>query len=71
MISNFRPPKVIEDDVKLKKFLDDATDGVVYVSFGSVIKASLMGEDKRKAFFKCLWKAQAKSTLEMGDRAHG
>ena len=61
---NFRAPQKIEDDLKLKKFLDDAKDGVIYVSFGSVVKAKYMDDDKRKAFLnvfrklkqKVLWK---------------
>ena len=59
-----RAPMKIKDDLKLKTFLDDAKDGVVYVSFGSVVKASVMGDDKRKALLnvfrklkqKVLWK---------------
>ena len=62
--NDFRAPQKIEDDLKLKEFLDDAKDGVIYVSFGSVVKAKYMDEDKRKAFLnvfrklkqKVLWK---------------
>ena len=59
--SHFRAPKAIEDDIKLRKFLDGASDeGVIYVSFGSVIKASLMGEDKRKALLNVFGKLKQK-----------
>ena len=33
-------------------FLDNATEGVIYVSFGSVLKASIMSDDKREALLK-------------------
>ena len=73
-LSIFRKPKSIDDDQKLKKFLDEAgPDGVVYVSFGSVLKASVMSEDKRKTLLsvfgklkqKVLWKWE---TDEMEDK---
>ena len=40
---------MIEDDPTLRKFLDEAgEEGVIYVSFGSVLKASVMSDEKRK-----------------------
>merc|ERR1711936_1519829 len=62
---NCRAPKTIDEDPKLKQFLDDAgPEGVIYVSFGSVLKASVMSDDKRKIMLgafaklkqKVLWK---------------
>ena len=57
---NCRTPVKIKDDPKLKTFLDDAKDGVVYVSFGSVVKASVMGDDKRKALLNVFGKLKQK-----------
>ena len=60
-----RNPKSIDDDPKLKKFLDEAgPDGIIYVSFGTVVKASAMPDIKRKVLLnvfrglkqKILWK---------------
>ena len=48
----FRAAKTIDDDPALKMFLDNATEGVIYVSFGSVLKASIMSDDKREALLK-------------------
>lgn len=36
----------------LKKFLDSSPDGIIYFSMGSVLKGSLLPEDKRNAFVK-------------------
>ena len=64
-IHHCRAPKTIDEDPKLKQFLDDAgPEGVIYVSFGSVLKASVMSDDKRKIMLgafgklkqKVLWK---------------
>ena len=45
----------------MKKFLDEAgTDGVIYVSFGSVLKASVMSEDKRKTLLNVFGKLKQK-----------
>ena len=49
---------------KIAKFLDSAKEGVIYVSFGSVIQASQMSDEKRRIFLnsfrklkqKVLWK---------------
>ena len=52
-----RAPKPIEDDPTLRTFLDDAgQDGVIYVSFGSVLKASVMSDDKRKSLLNVFGK---------------
>ena len=58
--NHFRAPQKIEDDLKLKEFLDDAKDGVIYVSFGSVLKAKYMSEDKRKALLNVFGKLKQK-----------
>ena len=56
-----RAPKIIEDDEKLRNFLDSAgKEGVIYVSFGSVLKASVMSEDKRKALLSVFGKLKQK-----------
>lgn len=39
-------------DTKLKAILDSATDGVIYVSWGSMIRAESLPYDKRNAFLK-------------------
>ena len=36
--------------------MDEAKDGVVYVSFGSVLQGSLVPKDKKKALFNALGK---------------
>ena len=69
---DFRAPQQIEDDLKLKEFLDDAKDGVIYVSFGSIVKAKYMDDDKRKAFLnvfrklkqKVLWKWETEHMVD-------
>lgn len=51
-------------DIELQEILDSATDGVVYVSWGSMIRSDTLPEDKRDAFIsafrllkqKVLWK---------------
>ena len=42
-----KPPQPLPDD--LASFVDSAEHGVIFVSFGSVVKASKMPEAKRKA----------------------
>jgi len=60
---NCRDPEPIADS--LKSFMDAATDGLVYVSFGSVLNPTKMPEEKRQIFVnvfsrfpkvKFLWK---------------
>ena len=61
---NCKEPKKMDPKDMITKFLDEATDGVIYVSFGTVIKAAYMSEEKRKNFLnvfgglkqKVLWK---------------
>ena len=56
-----RKPKSINGDPKLKKFLDESgPDGVIYVSFGSVLKASVMSDDKRKTLLNVFGKLKQK-----------
>lgn len=55
-------PKPIDKD--LKDILDSATDGIIFVSWGSMIRADTLPENKRNAFInvfnslkqKILWK---------------
>eukprot|EP00095_Tigriopus_kingsejongensis_P001001 snap_masked-scaffold1486_size38793-processed-gene-0.3 protein:Tk01001 transcript:snap_masked-scaffold1486_size38793-processed-gene-0.3-mRNA-1 annotation:"udp-glucuronosyltransferase 2c1-like" len=64
---NCRPAQPLPKD--LKAFMDNAPDGVIYVSFGSVVKASEMSEERRKVFIsvfsqlkqKVLWKWETDS----------
>jgi len=49
-----RPPKKLPDDIQ--KFMDEAKDGVVYVSFGSVLQGSLVPQDKKDALLNALGK---------------
>ena len=57
----FRKPKPIDNDPKLRKFLDEAgPEGVIYVSFGSVLKASVMSEDKRLTLLNVFGKLKQK-----------
>ena len=43
-----KPKSIPEGD--LKAFLDAATEGVVYVSFGSGVRPSAMADDKKRVF---------------------
>ncbi|TRY78677.1 hypothetical protein TCAL_13198 [Tigriopus californicus] len=59
---NCRESKELPQD--LKSYMDDAPEGVIYVSFGSVVKASQMSDERRVIFNnvfrrlkqKVLWK---------------
>lgn len=59
---NCREAKELPKD--LKTYMDDAPEGVIYVSFGSVVKASQMSDERRTVFNnvfrrlkqKVLWK---------------
>lgn len=61
---NCKEPKKLDPEDKIAKFLNDAKDGVIFVSFGSVFRASYMSDDRRKLFLnvfkglkqKILWK---------------
>ena len=45
----------------MRKFLDEAEpEGVIYVSFGSALKASFMSDQTRKTFFKVFGKLKQK-----------
>lgn len=58
-------------DADIKKILDSAKDGVIYVSWGSMIRAETLPDDKRTSLLKAfgsfrqtvLWKWE-NSTLE-------
>ena len=66
-------PKELDPEDKIAKFLNDAKDGVIFVSFGSVFRASYMSDDRRRLFLnvfkglkqKILWKWE---TEEMEDK---
>ena len=45
-----REPKDLPDD--LKQYMDSATEGVVFVSFGSVLQGSQIPEDKKSALLQ-------------------
>ena len=51
-MANCRKPNPKFEDKKLQEFLDGAHEGVVYVSFGSVLKASEMSPEKLKDLLK-------------------
>ena len=51
-MANCRKPNPKFEDKKLQEFLDGANEGVVYVSFGSVLKASEMSPEKLKDLLK-------------------
>jgi len=52
------PPKPLPED--LNYFVESADDGVIFISFGSVIKASKMPEEKRKMFLSAFSKLKQK-----------
>jgi len=60
---------------KLRKFMDSATEGVLYVSFGSVLLSCQLPEDKKKAMLnifrnlkeKVLWKWEDDNLEDMPD----
>ena len=70
---NCKETKKLDPADKIGKFLDDAKDGVIYVSFGSALRASYMSNEKRQLFLnifkglkeKILWKWE---TEEMEDQ---
>ncbi len=56
---NCRPPKKLPEN--LQAFMDSGSEhGVIYVSFGSVLKASQMSEDKRKLLLSVFSKLKQK-----------
>ena len=61
------------EDGKLQEFLDGAKEGVVYVSFGTVVRAHLMTDGKRDMFLKVfgsfegikfVWKWESEEPME-------
>lgn len=48
----FKEPKKLPEDIQ--KFLDDAKEGVLFLSFGSMVKSSTMPEDKLRDIIKVL-----------------
>ena len=57
-----QPPKPLPQD--LQKFMDDATEGVVYVSFGSVLQGSQVPKDKKDALLRALGKLKEKVLMK-------
>jgi glucuronosyltransferase len=57
---NCKAVEKLPPDNKIGQFLDNAKEGVVYVSFGSVISASLMSEEKRQSFLSAFKKLKQK-----------
>jgi glucuronosyltransferase len=61
---NCKKVKQLEPNDTIGKFLDEAKDGVIYVSFGTVIRAAFMSDEKLQMFLntfkgrkeKVLWK---------------
>ena len=57
---NYKGVKKLAPEDKIGQFLDSAKEGVVYVSFGSVISASLMPDEKRQHFLNAFKKLKQK-----------
>ena len=57
-----QPPKPLPQD--LQKFMDDATEGVVYVSFGSVLQGSQVPKDKKDSLLSALGKLKEKVLMK-------
>jgi glucuronosyltransferase len=57
---NCKGVKKLAPEDKIGQFLDSAKEGVVYVSFGSVISASLMPDEKRQHFLNAFKKLKQK-----------
>ena len=49
---NCRPGKPFPNEDKIGEFLDKSKNGVVFMSFGSVIKASVMSKEKKDIILK-------------------
>lgn len=52
--------KAFDPEDKIGKFLDDSKEGVVYVSFGTVIRSAHMSIEKRSAFIEAFKKLKLK-----------
>ena len=48
----------------LKQFMDSATDGVLYVSFGSVLQGSQVPADKKEALLKAFGSLKKKVLMK-------
>lgn len=72
---NCKQTKRLDANDTIGKFLDEATDGVIYVSFGTVIRGSMMSKEKREMFLntfkgqkeKILWKWETESMEDQPD----
>ena len=52
----YRPGKPFSSDDKIGQFLANSKKGVVYISFGTVIKSSLMSDQTKEIFRKMFLK---------------
>ena len=52
----YRPGKPLPSDDKIVQFLTNSKKGVVYMSFGTVIKSSLMSDQTKEIFRKMFLK---------------
>ena len=57
-----RPAQPLPQD--LQQFMDEASDGVLYVSFGSVLQGSQVPKDKKEALMKALGKLKEKVLMK-------
>jgi len=57
-----QPAKPLPQD--LQKFMDDATEGVLYVSFGSVLQGSQVPKDKKDALLRAVGKLKEKVLMK-------
>jgi glucuronosyltransferase len=70
---NCRGTTPLDNQSKLKQFLDSAKEGVIYVSFGTVLRGSSIPEDMRKTFLshfsnlklKVLWKWETETMEDL------
>ena len=57
-----RPANPLPED--LQKFMDEATEGVLYVSFGSVLQGSQLPKDKKEALLNSFGKLKEKVLMK-------
>lgn len=60
-------PKIEPLPSDIKKFLDDANEGVLFFSFGSMIKTSTLPKDKLKAIVKVISELPRKVLIKWED----
>jgi hypothetical protein len=57
-----KPAKALPQD--LQRFMDEATQGVLYVSFGSVLQGSQIPKDKKEALLRAFGKLKEKVLMK-------